>query len=71
MSKKIKINFDITPENAHEHGYEWQQDTVYDEEAPSEAMQNIIDAINSGRYLLGSAASPHPNFCGMYKKIDK
>lgn len=68
---KIDIHLEINPENALVYGCEWYQDVIYDEEAPAEAMQDLIDAIASGEYLLGVSASTEPYFYGLYKIISK
>ena len=68
--KVVEIHKEITPENAEQLGYEWIQDTIYDVEAPEEAMQDIGGLIESGEYILGSSASSSTTFCGLYRKLN-
>lgn len=64
----ISIDKTLTPENAVSRGYIWWKDTIYDTEAPLEAMQDIVDMTNCG-YVLGKCATPdgeQNNFVGVY-----
>ena len=70
---ELEVHKEIKPENCNELGYEWRQDIFYDREEPQEAMQKIIDLVNSGKYVLGKSAgsmSYGSNSYGLYRKIE-
>jgi len=68
---KIIVNYKITPENAGEFGLIWDQDYIYDPEAPTGVNRNIEEMIEQG-IVLGSPATPggeENHMVGLYKKI--
>jgi hypothetical protein len=68
---KIVINGNLTPENCKEKGFEWQRDSIYDPEAPSEANKEFIELMIKG-WKLGQPASKElkkNGGIGIYKPI--
>jgi hypothetical protein len=68
---KIEADKNLTPENCQEKGYQWQQDTIYDPEAPKEVNKEFIELINKG-WKLGRSASielEKNNGVGLYKPL--
>lgn len=66
----VELITGLNPDSADEMGYEWWKDTIYDLEAPEEAMQDIIDLSDEG-YAFGESANPEGemyNMIGVYKK---
>ncbi len=71
---KITVNTDITPENAGEFGLIWDQDYIYDPEAPEIANRGIKEEVGQGEIVLGSCATPEGesmNMVGIYVKVPK
>lgn len=68
---KIRIRQDLTPENAKQLGFVWWKDTIYDLEAPKEAMEHIVEMVESGEWVLGTPATRDPigTMVGLYKKL--
>ncbi len=68
---EIKIDKELTPENAEQKNLIWVNDIIIDPEAPKEAMSDIQEYLNKG-YVVGQAASTITtnNFFGLYKKRD-
>lgn len=61
----------LTPETCSGQGYEWTGDTLFDEEAPTDAMADIYDLISQG-WKLGRAATPslaQNTGYGLYKPL--
>lgn len=66
-------NDSLTPETCEEQGYDWTGDTLYDEEAPENAMADIYDLISRG-WKLGKPANPsheQNTGYGLYKPLEK
>lgn len=73
LLKELPINKDLKPENCNTLGYEYLGDTIYDRESPLEAMQDIIDMVEKGKYFLGESATPNGylnNFYGLYQALN-
>lgn len=68
---EIKIDKDLTPENAEQKNLIWVNDIIIDPEAPKEATTDIQEYIKKG-CVIGQAASSSTtnNFFGLYKKRD-
>lgn len=70
MTEKIQIDKTLTPENADSRGLLWVKDVIVDEEAPDEAMTDIVKLTKEG-YLVGMSAGNNTenNLFGLYKPI--
>lgn len=67
---EVSINCDLSPESAESMGLEWCKDTIFDPEAPIEAMRDVYDLVAAG-YILGMPASvggEENGLIGVYKK---
>ncbi len=70
MSEKIEIDKTLTPENAVDRGLMWVKDVIVDNEAPDEAMQDILELIKNGDVIgLPAGENVENNLCGLYRKI--
>lgn len=70
--RKVFVDRSLTPENAKERGLEWQQDSIYDPEAPEIANKMMENSVSRGEFFLGSPATPGGeinNIVGVYRKI--
>lgn len=69
----LPIDETLTPESAASRGYEFINNTIYDREAPVEAMQEIIDLVTDQGYKLGQPASVMGEdiFVGLYAPVEK
>ncbi len=69
MTEKIKIDKTLTPENAGGRGLMWVKDVIVDNEAPGEAMQNILELVKNGNVIgLPAGSNMENNVCGLYRK---
>lgn len=70
-SKDAVVNEQINPSNCDQQGFEWIQDIIFDPEAPEIANRDILEMLESGKYILGLPAinARESCFVGLYRKI--
>ncbi len=65
------VDKDLTPENANERQYEWIKDTIYDREAPIDAIGDLIHLVKDKGYKLGMPAGDERYYDGLYAPISE
>lgn len=64
------IDESLTPENAKEKGYEYVGESIYQADAPYDAMKDIIEMVEKEGVKLGcSIHNRNAGFCGIYKPL--
>ena len=66
------IDDSLTPENAKEKGYEYVGESIYQTDAPYDAMKDIIDMVENQGMKLGTSVHTFggENFCGIYNPLN-